>query len=285
MTKIAYLGPEGTFTEQAAKCFVKSLEQKGISLSPLATIEDVFHAVETGNALYGVVPVENSIEGAINTTVDTLIFDSDLFILKQLDLPITQNLMINERSVGCKITKILSHPQALAQSRKFINKNYPDAIVEAANSTAEAAKIVADHKPDKGKTVAAIGPKASAELYNLRIIQESIQENKNNTTQFILLTKTDTSMPKIGCSTGIVFSTEDKPGELYKILDIFAIWDLNMTKIMSRPTKNRRGEYVFLIEVSGYDNVPDVVDALTMIKRKTSFFKNLGSYRMIDSDR
>ncbi|AIZ56632.1 prephenate dehydratase [Candidatus Methanoplasma termitum] len=281
--KVAYLGPEGTFTEQAAKSFIGSLDKKGLSLSPLASIEDVFHAVETGSALYGVVPVENSIEGAVNTTVDTLIFDSDLFIEKQLDLPITQNLMVGKNNTDCKITKIISHPQALAQSRKFINKHYPDAVIEATGSTSEAAKIAANYTSKNKETIAAIGPKSSAELYDLKIIHEGIQENKSNTTQFILLTKKDTSMPKVGCSTLIVFSTEDKPGELYKILDIFAIWDLNMTKIMSRPTKNRRGEYVFFIELSGYDDASDVADALTMVKRKTSFFKNLGSYQMINN--
>jgi prephenate dehydratase len=279
--KIAYLGPEGTFSEQAAKCFAGSLGEKDISLYPLAAIEDVFCVVESGKALYGVVPIENSIEGGVNTTIDTMIFDSNLFVTKQLDLQITQNLMINAKHAGCKITRILSHPQALAQSRKFINQNYPDAKTEAVNSTSEAAKMVADHTPVNGETVAAIGPKSSAELYDLKIIHEDVQERKNNTTQFILLTKEDTSLPKVGCSTLIVFSTEDKPGELYKILDIFAIWDLNMTKILSRPTKNRRGEYVFLIELSGYDDVSDVIDALTMVQRKAIFFKNLGSYQAV----
>ena len=284
MTKIAYLGPAGTFTEEATKCFIKSIGKRKFELVPMSSIEDVFRAVETEDALYGVVPVENSIEGAVNTTVDSLIFDFDLFVLKQLDLPITQNLMVNSNNKSGKVTKIISHPQALAQSRKFIKQNYPDAEIEAACSTADAAKTVAEFKPKKGENIAAIGSKMSAELYDLKIIHEDIQDNKNNITQFFLLTKDDTSKPKVGCSTLIVFSTEDKPGELYKILDIFAIWDLNMTKIMSRPTKNRRGEYVFFIELSGYDNVSDVEDALTMVKRKTSFFKNLGSYNMV-SDR
>ncbi|MCL2141764.1 MAG: prephenate dehydratase, partial [Methanimicrococcus sp.] len=222
------------------------------------------------------------IEGAVNTTIDTLIFDSKLFILKQLTMPIEQNLMINEKNAGSKITKILSHPQALAQCRKFLNKSYPGAVVEIVNSTAEAARITAGCEPGSEEIIAAIGSKNSAEVYGLKIIHENIQNNKNNTTQFILLTKADTSLPKTGCSTSIVFSTEDKPGELYKILDIFAIWDLNMTKILSRPTKNRHGEYAFFVEISGYENISDVSDALTMIKRKTSFFKNLGSYHTID---
>ena len=279
--KVVYLGPEGTFTEQAANCFIRSMNDSPTIFS-LATIEDVFEAVESKNADYGVVPIENSIEGAVNTTIDTLIFDSKLFILKQLTMPIEQNLMINEKNAGGKITKILSHPQALAQCRKFINKTYPDAVIEIVNSTAEAAKVAAFCEPERGDVIAAIGSKNSAAVYGLKIINESIQNNKNNTTQFILLTKADTSPPKTGCSTSIVFSTEDKPGELYKILDIFAIWDLNMTKILSRPTKNKHGEYAFFVEISRYENVSDVSDALTMIKRKTSFFKNLGSYQTID---
>jgi len=269
MTKIAYLGPEGTFSEQAAEYFADPL---GSKLYPLASIEDVFEAVASGKTDYGVVPVENSIEGGVNTTIDSLIFDSDLFIKEQLTLPISHNLMSN---AGSKFTKILSHPQALAQCRKFINSRYPEAEIAVVSSTAEAAKIAAGST----EAVAAIGSKKSAELYGLKIIHENIQENKNNTTQFILLTKTDTSEPKDGCSTLVAFSTEDQPGALYRVLDIFAVWDLNMTKIMSRPTKNRHGEYVFFVELSEYENVADVADALTMIKRKTTFFKNLGSYK------
>ena len=276
--KIAYLGPEGTFTEQAADHFALTMDISEVLLFPLASIEDVFEAVESKKADYGVVPIENSIEGAVNTTIDTLIFDSKLFISKQLTLPITQNLMVSEKNAGRKITKILSHPQALAQCRKFINKTYPNVAVEFVSSTAEAAKIAASFDSGSGEVIAAIGSKNSAGIYGLKVINENIQNNKNNTTQFVLLTKTNTSLPKAGCSTSIVFSTEDRPGELYKVLDIFAIWDLNMTKILSRPTKNRHGEYVFFIEISGYGNTSDVSDALTMIKRKTSFFKNLGSY-------
>jgi prephenate dehydratase len=134
---------------------------------------------------------------------------------------------------------------------------------------------------DDREVVAAIGPKNSADLYGLKVIQENIQENKNNTTQFVLLTKADTSRPKNGCSTLVAFSTKDEPGELYGVLGIFAIWDLNMTKIMSRPTKNKHGEYVFFIELSGYKDASDVSDALTMVKRKTIFFKSLGSYETI----
>jgi len=279
--KIAYLGPEGTFTEQATKYFLKSMKPQEFSLSPLASIEDVFDAVETGAVAYGVVPIENSIEGGVNATLDTLIFDSDLFISKQLTLPIVQTLMVSEGNAGQKITKIISHPQALAQCRKFINKNYLNAKIETSTSTSEAARIAAN-AAEIGEVVAAIGPMNSADIYGLKVIHESIQENQNNTTQFVLLTKTDTSAPKEGCSTSVVFATKDEPGELYRILGIFAIWDLNMTRILSRPTKNRHSEYVFFIEIAGYRDPTDVSDALTMIKRKTVFFKNLGSYHIVD---
>jgi prephenate dehydratase len=276
---IAYFGPEGTFTEQAAGRFAGSLGTQGLSLSPLATIEDVFEAVGSGKAAYGVVPIENSTEGAVNTTLDTLIFDAGLFILKQLSLPIVQNMMTGKDNAEGMIKKIVSHPQALAQCRKFLNRNYPGVTVEAANSTAEAARKAARSGPEEG--IAAIGSKNSAEIYGLRIIHDNIQDNKDNTTQFILLTGTDTSAPKAGCRTSVVFSTEHRPGELYKILDIFAIWGLNMTKIISRPVKNRRGEYVFFIEIES-DNITDVADALAMVERKAIFFKNLGSYPSIE---
>jgi len=282
--KIAYLGPEGTFTEQAANRFAETMDRSGPSLLPQVSIEDVFEAVENSKADYGVVPFENSIEGAVNTTIDTLIFDSKLFISKLLTLPVEQNLIINGKNSGRKITKIISHPQALAQCRKFIGKHYPGVAIEVSNSTAEAVRIVAGNNPESNEVIAAVGSKYSAELYSLKVVHENIQSNKNNSTQFILLTRSNTSLPKIGHSTSIAFSTEDKPGELYKILDIFAIWELNMTKIMSRPTKNRQGEYVFFVELSDYTSISDVSDALTMIKRKTSFFKNLGSYNTVDND-
>jgi prephenate dehydratase len=278
---IAYFGPEGTFTEQAAISFAKTLRRNDLSFRPLALIEDVFEAVETEKADFGVVPIENSIEGAVNTTIDTLIFDSDVFISKLMPLPIIQNMMISEKIAGRPISKIISHQQALAQCRKFINKTYPNVMIETASSTAEAARIASNCGPDSNETVAAIGSKNSADLYDLKIIHENIQDNKNNTTQFILLTKTDTSVPRAGCSTSIAFSTEHRPGELYKVLDIFAICGLNMTKIMSRPKKDKHGEYVFFVEIDGGENASDVSDALMMVKKKTTFFKNLGSYQVI----
>ena len=277
--EIAYLGPEGTFTEQAAERLSGAVEGAGASLSPFASIEDVFEAVESGRADYGVVPIENSIEGAVNTTIDMLVFDSRLFISRQLTLPIEQSLMVGAGGPAGRVTRILSHPQALAQCRKFIKGTYPDATVQAVGSTAEAAQMAASCNMGGGEVVAAIGSRRSAEKYGLTVLREGIQDNKSNTTQFVLLTKEDTSPPAARCSTSVVFSTEDRPGELYKILDIFAIWDLNMTKILSRPTKSRHGEYVFFVEISGYTDASDVSDALTMVERKTSFFRNLGSYR------
>lgn len=278
--QIAYLGPEGTFTEQAARLIIKSIERDPVLLKPMTTIEDVFEQVESGRAGFGVVPVENSIEGAVNATIDTLIFDYGLFISNQFSMPVVQNIMVRNDNDKKAVTKILSHPQALAQCRKFINKHYQGAAIETVSSTSEAARIVAENVFGENEIPAAIGAGISAEIYGLKILHSGIQDSLNNTTQFITITKTDTSEPKLGCKTSLAFSTQNKPGELYKILDIFSIWDLNMTKIISRPTKNRHGEYVFFIDIEGYENLPDVRDALAMIKRKTSFYKNLGSYQV-----
>jgi prephenate dehydratase len=278
--RIACLGPEGTFTEQAAHGLLNGMPEHSLMMK--SSIEDVFESVGSSSAEYGVVPIENSVEGGVNTTLDTLIFDSSLFIKKQMSLPITQNLMINGRNSGKKITRIISHGQALAQSRKFIAEHYPGIKAEIVNSTAEAAKIVSECSTE---TIAAIGSAGAAERYGLNILHENIQEGINNTTQFILLTKEDTSYPRKGCSTSVVFATKDKPGELSNVLDIFSIWDLNMTKILSRPTKNKQGEYVFFIEVSDYTDEADVTDALKMIERKTIFFRNLGTYDTLTMDR
>lgn len=271
-TTVGYLGPNGTYTEKAT-----NLLNLNATKIPYNTIYDILKAVDTDDISMGVVPIQNTIEGVVNATMDALIFDFDLYIQKQIVLPISHNLMISKHNKDKCITKILSHPQALGQCRRFINDNFKNVELIEVSSTSKAAKIVSKSKD----TIAAIGNDLCIALYDLDIINEDIQDNKNNKTYFFLISKNNTSKPTCANKLSVSFSTYDKPGALYKILDIFSIWDLNITQISSRPMKNIEGEYMFYIEIEDFTNIKDLEDCLRMIERKTNLFKNLGCYDIV----
>ena len=268
--KIGYLGPEGTFSEQAATEYSSVFENSYMIKFP--TIYKVIQAVANDEVDYAVVPFENSIEGTVTTTLDSLIFDFDLYIKTEIVINIEQNLLIKKGCNVKNINKIISHQQGISQCEKFIRKYYPNAIIETVSSTSEAARVVSISDGD----VASISPSRSADVYNLDIAYNSIQDDNKNATRFLVITKEDTRFKSID-KTSIVFSTENKPGELYKILDIISIWDLNMTKIESRPKKHELGTYCFFADLES-NNLNDLQDALKMVERKTIFYKNLGSY-------
>ena len=267
--KIGYLGPSGTFTQQAAVKIGENYTQAQVIDFP--TIEDTLYAVSAHEIDIAAAPLENTTEGVVNATIDALIFDYNLYIQYEISLRIEQCLMMKEPDT--RIERIYSHRQSLAQCRKYLRGHYPSAELVEMASNAEAARYVSE----SNENCAAIGPMAAAKLYNLNIAAENIQDQKNNATSFIALSD---KMGGIlaGGKTTAAFSTENKPGALYKILDIFSLWDINMTKILSRPMRNRPGEYVFYVDLEDYD-VNDLNDALTMVRRKTNFYKFLGSYK------
>ncbi|MBZ4646732.1 MAG: prephenate dehydratase [Petroclostridium sp.] len=266
--KIGYLGPRGTFSQQAAEIYVKGMEAE---IAQYTNIAELILAVNDRKVDEAVVPIENSIEGAVNTTLDMLAWDVDLTIKKEIVIPITHNLMV--RKEGSNISLILSHPQAIGQCREFLNRHFPNTPVQYTYSTAQAAQQVAS----ANEGWAAIAAQKAAEEYDLKIIYESIQDTDSNVTRFIVLSHQCSE--KTGSDkTSIIFSTDNKPGSLYRILQILNLWDINMTKIESRPAKNSLGNYIFFVDIEGHWQDDDVRDALTMIKRKTSFFKMLGSY-------
>lgn len=268
--KIGYLGPEGTFSEQAATEYSSVFDNSYMIKFP--TIYKVIQAVANDEVDYAVVPFENSIEGTVTTTLDALIFEFDLYIKTEIIINIEQNLLIKKGCNVKNINKIISHQQGISQCEKFIRKYYPNAIIETVSSTSEAARVVSISDGD----IASISPSRSADVYNLDIAYNSIQDDNKNATRFLVLTKEDTRFKNID-KTSIVFSTKNKPGELYKILDIISIWDLNMTKIESRPQKHELGTYCFFADLES-NNLKDLQDALKMVERKTIFYKNLGSY-------
>lgn len=274
--KLGYLGPKGTFSEQAALMYAEKCTD-GCEFKMFFNITDVIAAVNEGMIDRGIVPLENSIEGTVTSTVDTLIFDTELFIQNDLILKISQNLMARPGTKIEDIKKVVSHPQGLAQCRKYI-RNIGVKETSDVSSTAEAAHIVSE----SSEHIAAIAPKRSAEVYGLEIIGEDIQDDDTNATRFVVISKEMTEL-KAGIKTSIAFTLDDdnSPGRLYKVLDILNIYEINMIKIESRPAKHKLGTYVFYIDLVA-ENDEDLKDAVKMIKKKVAFFKFLGSYSTIE---
>lgn len=277
MLKIGFLGPRGTFSEEAVKAYTRG---KGQYIEcDYNIMSEILQAVQNGEIDEGIVPIENSLEGAVNVTLDMLAAEADLKIKAEEVIAIKQNLLV-KKGTGIKDIKyLLSHPQPVGQCRKYINATLSGAEVKLVYSTSEAAIQVAEG----GKDLAAIGSTAAAEAYGLDILAQGIQDGDNNFTRFVIVAKEDSQ--KTGSDkTSIVFSTEDKPGSLYAVLEIFNLWDINMVRIESRPAKNQLGRYIFFVDIIGHRDDDDIRDALTMIKKKTSFFKFLGSYPVFRQD-
>lgn len=271
MIKIGFLGPKGTFSQEAMIEYVKG--RREFSEYDYGTMADLILAVDNNEIDEAIVPIENSLEGAVSVTLDMLAAEVELKIKAEVVISVNQNLLVKEGTKKDHIKCILSHPQPIGQCRKYINSVFPNAAVKYLYSTAEAAKEVAQGSGD----IAAIGSATAAKVYGLEVLDRAIQDNDNNLTRFVVVSKEDAEKAKRN-KTSIVFSTDNKPGSLYRVLDIFSLWDINMTRIESRPAKNELGKYIFFIDLNGHIEDEDVRDALTMVKRKTSFYKFLGSY-------
>ncbi len=260
---VAVLGPAGTFTEEAAKKIFPEME-----VAHCDTVEDVFEAVSKGTE-YGVVAVENSLEGSVNTTMDCLL-EYDVKICKEyvMDIHLCMIGLPGKRKE--EIKTIISHPHSFGQCRKFLKGNYPKAALKRYNSNTAAIKELADLRPTG---VAAIGPEAAAKLYGLEILQTGIEDAPSQT-RFAAISKKECS----GKKTSIIFALKDRPGALYSALKDFADNGINLTKIESRPAKKKLGEYSFFIDFEGSLADGNVKKALASLKEKTTFLKELGSY-------
>lgn len=268
-TKAAYLGPEGTFSEEAM------IRQFGSSVPGVACerIEEVFRFVETGAADFGVVPIENSTEGSVNRTMDCLIGTS-LTIVAEVSIPIHQNLMTLSGSME-GITKIYSHPQSLGQCVGWLNQHFPSLERLAASSNAEAARIAA-----QDPTAAAIAGERAAELAGLRIVEKKIQDAAANKTRFVVLGKNAAapSVPPGKDKTSLIFSLENVAGSLYHALKPLDDHGVSMTRFESRPAKRGTWEYYFYTDIEGHSKTPEIARALEDFRKGCAFFKNLGSY-------
>lgn len=278
--KIAYLGPPGTFTEEALDKFIKDISQvKKISFP---TVADVIRSVDRGEADEGLVPMENSIEGSVNITQDILAFESEAKIIGEVTIPVKHSLIGKKKIKLDNIKKVISHPHATAQCRKFLSTNLKGAEVIAANSTAEAVKILKEENDD----IAAIGTKTAAKIYDLEIIENDIEDNKDNKTRFVFIG--NSIQPKTGNDkTSIVcFLKEDRPGSLYNILKEFAFRNINLTRLESRPAKKNLGDYVFMIDLDGHLHDENIFEAIEVLRKGVYLVKILGSYpKWIESSR
>ena len=265
--EIAYLGPQGTFTQAAA------LKHFGHSVitQPFANIAEVFEAVERKTCHYGVVPVENSTEGMVTHTLDKFI-NSPLKICGELELPIALNLLVKSDSDGAKITKICAHQQALAQSRHWLQQHYPKIEIESVSSNGEAARMASEDA-----TIAAIAGDLAAEHYELSCLATNIQDFADNTTRFLVITHNE--VPASGeDKTSIVVSTRNQPGALFKLLVPLEAEGISLTRIETRPSRTENWAYVFFMEFHGHHQDPAVKRVTDAIAEQSFFVKVLGSY-------
>jgi chorismate mutase/prephenate dehydratase len=263
--KVAYLGPEATFTHQAA------IRRFGSSLrySPQKTIADVFTEVIKNRAEYGVVPVENSTEGVVTHTLDMFV-ESDLKIVAQIVLPVQHCLLSNY--ARSQIKKLFAHPQALGQCRVWLQNNLPRVEILETSSNARSAELAT-----KEKNTAAIAGILAAEKYGLDILEYDIQDNAYNATRFLVLGRQYT--PPTGHDrTSILISFTDKVGALHSTLAAFRRYRINMTKIESRPSKRKAWEYLFFIDLDGHVQDRKITNALQMLAQHCNLVKVLGSY-------
>jgi len=263
--KIAYLGPEATFSHQAA------LKRFGSQMSFLScdTISDVFTEVEKEHADYGVVPIENSIEGAVNHTLD-MFMDSDLKICAQVILNISHNLLADYPLK--KIRRIYSNPMVFPQCRRWLQKNMPGVQLIEVPSTTKASLIAS-----REKNSAAIASSLAAKIYDLKIAAAGIEDSPHNITRFFVIGRTE--VPATGRDkTSLMFSILDKVGALYDMLSAFRKYGVNLSKIESRPSKKKAWDYYFFLDLQGHRDEPKVRKALSELEEKCKFLKILGSY-------
>jgi chorismate mutase/prephenate dehydratase len=265
--RVAYLGPEGTFTHQAVR------RQFGTSARsiPCGTIGLVFAEVERGGADFGVVPIENSTEGVVNHTLDTFI-DTELSICAEIALEVSQCLLVKADLEQNAIRRVYSHPQALGQCRRWITGNLPQATLIESPSTAEAARLAREDSAG-----AAIGSEMAARLHDLIVLRRRIEDAEHNVTRFLLIGRRQAE-PTGRDKTSILVSLGDRPGSLFSVLQPFAANGVNLTRIESRPAPKKSWEYIFFIDVDGHVFDPPITKALAECGRVADEVKVLGSY-------
>ena len=292
---IGYLGPKGTFSEEAAREAAAVIgkaasdrpagaaEQDKIAIEcrPYRGIPSLIAAVDSGEVHYATVPAENSSEGSISSTWDILLHDSSAVICREILIRVRHHLLAQRGTKLSSVATVLSHPQALSQCRKFLMEKLPNAKLYETTSTAEAARVVSVNS----RPLAAIGTEQCASLYSLDIIARDVQDLSHNVTRFLVVAASEEAgrlLTVEGCryKTSIVCAIErDRPGSLYDLLGVFAARQINLTRIESRPSRRGYGDYVFFVDMEGKSDDPVVRDALSLLDGMVISLKMLGSYQ------
>lgn len=272
MCKTGYLGPKGTFSEEAAILYANG---RAVEMVNCSSLEEVFTGVADGRLDEGVVPVENSTEGAVGAVLDLLAGPFNLVVRGEVYLPVRQSLMARRGLDLEQVERVFSHYQALAQCRSFLRRKLPAASLTECSSTAEAARRVAK----SSRPWAALGPARAAQEYDLQLVVPTANDYPDNVTRFWVVGREEESCsPGEKCKTSLVFGVGDRPGALYTILREFAVRGINLTRIESRPAKKNLGDYLFFIDLIGGQEQPEVREALSEVAGVTLGLKILGSY-------
>ncbi len=265
--QVAFLGPEGTFTQAAA---IKHFGHAAVCV-PQGTIDTVFSQVESGECNYGVVPVENSTEGMVSHTLDNFI-DSPLKISGEVEMSIVHHLLVAEHTSREHIVRICAHQQALAQCRNWLDQHWPDTERVAVSSNGEAARMAA-----QTPGVAAIAGDMAADLYGLEKLAEHVEDYADNTTRFLIIGREEVP-PSGRDKTSIIVSSRNKPGALYALLDPFRRGGVSLTRIDTRPSRTEKWAYVFVIEFEGHLQDDNIAGIINELEEQSILIKPLGSY-------
>jgi prephenate dehydratase len=268
---VGYLGPHGTYSEEVA---LSLYARDKVSFKDYSSIDMAIKAVEAGEVAQCIVPIENSLEGSVNVTLDILAHEASLYIIREVIWPVRHNLLVKKK--GEEIKVIVSHPQALAQCRRNLRRLYPDAQLRAMNSTADAAALVAGGAGN----YAAVGSLGAAALYDLQNIAADIQDSSTNCTRFIVLGNlpADSSLQYKYKTSVVCKMNGERPGSLCEVLQEFAKRNVNLTRIESRPARTGLGNYIFFFDLDGSLEQGNVHSAVEAVKEKSLWFKSFGSY-------
>lgn len=267
--KVGFQGESGSYSEASARI---QYPNPNFSFIPFRSFRELFDGVENSTVDLAVVPIENSTEGSVNETYDLLV-EKPLYVIGEIYQKIQHCLIINKNSSPDEISVVYSHPQALAQCRKYIQKKHLESI--PMYDTAGSVKFI---KETHNARAAAIASKHAAQIYDMKVVEEDIEDNSNNFTRFLIISKSYDKKADDN-KISVIFSIPHNPGSLYSILQEFALRNINLTRIESRPTKNIPWEYYFFVDLEGNVNNDKISASLLSVKSATIFFKLLGSYK------